>query len=88
MAKITIEPKFKKGDYIINRSANDMAIVDSITPKGYYHFKAYYGDMFKEFRDVKNKLNDMQAHYQEFWDLCTDEERQKLDNLIKEKGEK
>ena len=86
MAKITIEPKFKKDDYIINRSANDMAIVDSITPKGYYHFKAYYGGMFKEFRDVKNKMNDLQINYQKFWEPCTNEEKKQLDKLIKEKG--
>ena len=80
-----VEPKFKKNDYIINRTANDMAIVDSITPKGYYHFKVYYGSMFDELRDPKNKLNDLQVDYQKFWDLCTDEEKQKLDKIIKEK---
>lgn len=80
-----IEPKFKKNDYIINRTANDMAIVDSITSKGYYHFKVYYGSMFDELRDPKNKLNDLQVDYQKFWDLCTDEEKQKLDKIIKEK---
>lgn len=81
-----IEPIFKKGDYIINRNACDMAIIDSITPKGYYHFKEYYSAMFNELRDAKNKLNDLQINYQKFWDLCTDEEKNKLNKLIK--GEK
>ena len=34
-----VEPIFKKGDYIINRTSGDMAIIDSVTPKNYYHFK-------------------------------------------------
>ena len=83
-----IEPKFKPQDYIINRNANDMAIIDSITPKGYYHFKEYYSAMFNELRDAKNKLNDLQINYQKFWDLCTNEEKENLDEIIKEKGEK
>lgn len=83
-----VEPIFKKGNYIINRSTNDMAIVDDITPKGYYHFKAYYNAMFDELKDVKNKLNDLQINYQKFWDLCTNEEKENLDKIIKEKGEK
>lgn len=83
-----VEPKFKKGDYIINRNACDMAIVDSVTTKGYYHFKVYYGDMFKKLKDANNKLNDLQVNYQKFWDFCTEEEKKKLDDIIKEKGEK
>ena len=55
--------------------------------KNYYHFKAYYGSMFNELKDVKNKLYDLQINYQKFFDLCTDEEKKKLDNMIKEKGE-
>jgi len=82
-----IEPKFKPNDYIINHYAGDMAIVDSITPKGYYHFKAYYENMFKTLKDAKNKLNDLQINYQKFWDFCTDEEKKKLDDIIK-KGDK
>jgi hypothetical protein len=78
-----IEPKFKKGDYIINRNAMDMAIIDSITPKGCYHFKEYYGHMFHELKDAKNKLNDLQINYQKSWDLCTEEEKKKLDEIIK-----
>ena len=83
-----VEPIFKKGDYIINRNAGDMAIVDSVTAKGYYHFKVYYGDMFKKLKDVTNKRNDLQVNYQKFWDFCTEEEKKKLDDIIKEKGEK
>lgn len=83
-----VEPKFKPQDYIINRNAGDMAIVDSVTTKGYYHFKVYYGDMFKKLKDVNNKLNDLQVNYQKFWDFCTEEEKKKLDDIIKEKGEK
>lgn len=83
-----IEPKFNPNDYIINRASNDMAIIHSITPKGYYHFKEYYSGMFNELRDQKNKFNDLQINYQEFWDLCNDEEKKKLDEIIKEKGGK
>ncbi len=83
-----IEPIFKKGDYIINHTSGDMAIIDSVTPKNYYHFKAYYSSMFNELKDVKNKLYDLQVNYQKFFDLCTDEEKKKLDDIIKEKGEK
>lgn len=48
-----VEPIFKKGDYIINRTSGDMAIIDSVTSKNYYHFKAYYGSMLNELKDVK-----------------------------------
>lgn len=61
-----VEPKFKKGDYIINRASGDMAIVDSVTAKNYYHFKAYYGSMFNDLKDVKNKLYDLQVDYRNF----------------------
>ena len=81
-----VEPKFKPGDYIINRSAGDMGIVDKVTPKNYYHFKVYYGAMFDELKDAKDKLYDLQVNYQKFWDLCTDEEKEKLDEIVKEKG--
>ena len=84
--KLIVEPLFGKGDYIINPTAGDMAIVDSITKKNYYHFKVYYSAMFDEFRDAKNKLNDLQVNYQKFWSLCNDDEKQRLDELIKEKG--
>ena len=77
-----IEPKFQLGDYIINRSAGDMAIVDKITKKGYYHFKVYYGNMFNELKDAKNPLNDLQINYQKFWDLCNDDEKNNLNEII------
>ena len=80
---IIIEPKFKSGDYVINRFAGDIGIIDKITKKGYYHFKAYYGDMFHELRDAKNPLNDLQVNYQKFWDLCSEEEKKKkMDDII------
>ena len=86
MAKV--EPIFKKDDYIINRSAGDIAIVDKVTPKNYYTFKTYYSDMFKELKDLKKYKYELQVNYQKFWELCTDEEKKKLDEIIKEKGEK
>ena len=86
--KNKIEPKFKPQDYIINHTSGDMAIIDSVTPKNYYHFKAYYGSMFNELKDVKNKLYDLQVDYQKFYELCNEEEKKKMDEIIKEKGEK
>lgn len=80
-----MEAIFNPGDYIINKAAGDLAIIDKITKKGYYHFKEYYSRMFEEFRDSKNALNDLQINYQKFWELCNEEERKKLDELIKEK---
>ena len=50
---IVIEPKFNKGDYIINHSSNDLAIVKGVTKKGYYQFEEYYGGMFKQLKDLK-----------------------------------
>lgn len=82
-----IEPKFNPGDYITNRHAGDIAIVDKITKKGYYHFKTYLEGFDNELRDAKDSLNDLQINYQKFWDLCTEEEKKKLDDVIKkEKG--
>jgi hypothetical protein len=80
------EPIFKLGDYIINRSAGDMAIVDKVTKKNYYHFKVYYGGMFHEFKNVSDKGYDLQVNYQKFFDLCNEEEKKILDELIKNKG--
>lgn len=80
-----VEPIFKPGDYIINKSAGDIAIVDKITKKGYYHFKAYYGAMLDELRDPKNSLNDLQINYQKFWEECNEEEKNKLNTMLKEK---
>jgi hypothetical protein len=78
-----IEPKFKKGDYIINRKSKDMGIVKDISAKGYYQFKLFYGGMFKQFKDNDYEL---QVNYQKFFNLCTDEEKENFDKLIKEKG--
>ena len=83
-----MEAKFKSNDYIINRTSGDMAIIDKVTKKNYYHFKAYYGSMFNELKDVKNPLYDLQVNYQTFFDLCTDEEKKKLDYLINENKKK
>ena len=81
-----VEPIFKSGDYIINRNSGDMAIIDKVTSKNYYHFKAYYGNMFKELKDVKDKNYDLQVNYQKFYDLCNEGEKKTLDEIIKEKG--
>ena len=83
-----VEPIFKPQDYIINRASGDIAIVKGVTKKNYYQFDAYYGGMFKELKDVKNSNYDLQVNYQKFFDLCTEEEKKKLDDIIKEKGEK
>lgn len=77
-----IEPKFKKGDYIINRSAGDIGIVKGITKKGYYQFKAYLGGMFG-WLDMNG--HELQVNYQKFYDLCTNEEIKKMNKMIKEK---
>ena len=81
-----VEPLFKKGDYVINRSANDIAIIKGITKRGYYQFEAYYDGMLGELKDVKDKSYDLQINYQKFWDICTNEEKQHLDEIIKQKG--
>ena len=80
------EPKFSKDDYIISHSSGDMGIVKGITKKGYYQFKTYYDAMFNELKDVKNLSYDLQVNYQKFFELCTDEEKKKFDEIIKEKG--
>lgn len=82
-----IEPKFKKGDYIINHNAGDIAIVDKVTPKNYYQFKAYYDNMLHKLKDLKKYNYELQVNYQKFWDFCTDDEKKKLEDIIK-KGEK
>lgn len=83
-----MEAIFKSGDYIINRTSGDMAIVKGVTKKGYYQFKAYYGSMFKELKDVKNLNYDLQINYQKFYDLCNEEEKKKLDSIIEENKKK
>lgn len=77
-------PLFEKGDYIISTGSGDMAIVNSVDKKGYYHFKAYYNRMFKQLFDVKSFI--LHVDYQKFMRKCTDEERKELDAIIKEKA--
>ena len=84
---IIIEPKFKKDDYIVSQSSGDLAIVKGITKKGYYQFKAYYDAMLDELKDVKNLSYELQVNYQKFFELCNDNEKKKLDMILKEKGE-
>ena len=79
--------KFKEGDYIIKRKANDMAIVKGISKKGYYQFSVYYNSMFDDLYDLKNITYELQVNYQKFWDFCTDKEKEKFDKIIKKKGE-
>lgn len=81
-----VGPIFKKDDYIINHSSGDMGIIKGITKKGYYQFKAYYDAMLNELKDVKNLSYDLQVNYQKFFELSNDEEKKKLDEIIKEKG--
>ena len=78
-----VEPIFAKGDYIINRSSGDMAIVAKVTPKNYYKFSAYYSAMFGQLNDVSLPTYDLQVNYQKFFDKCTEEEAKRLDDLIK-----
>ena len=82
-----VEPKFQKGDYITNRKSGDLAIVKGVTKKGYYQFEAYYGAMFGELKDVKDKSFDLQINYQKFYDLCNEEEKNKLNDIIKKGAE-
>lgn len=84
---IIVEPKFNKGDYIINHSSKDMAIVKGVTKKGYYQFEEYYSGMSKQLKDLKNMTFELQVNYQKFFELCNDEEKKRLDEIIKEKGE-
>ena len=79
-----MEAIFKKGDYIINKTSGDMAIVKGVTKKGYYQFEAYYGNMFNQLKDVKNYNYDLQINYQKFYRLCDEEEKKKFDEIIKE----
>ena len=83
---IVIEPKFNKGDYIINHSSGDIAKIKGISKKGYYQFEAYYSGMSKQLKDLKNLTFELQVNYQKFYELCNDEEREKLEHAIKEKG--
>ena len=52
------------------------------------HFKMFYGGMLKYFKDVKTYT--LQINYQKFFDICSEEEKNKLDKLYaeyKQKGE-
>lgn len=77
-----MEPIFKEGDYIINHSSRDIAIVKGVTKKGYYEFKAYYSSMLNELKDVSDPKHNLQIHYQKFFEPCGEDERQKIDALI------
>ena len=79
-----VKPVFKENDYIINRKSGEMGIIKGVTKKGYYQFKVLYGPMFDELKDVKDKNYDMQVNYQKFYDICTDDEKKKLDKIIAE----
>ena len=72
-----MEEKFKKGDYIINRSGRQYAIYDKVDAKNYIHFKKYYCNVFNRLKDPKKYT--LQLNYQKFWDKCTEEEAQFLD---------
>lgn len=79
---MTIEPLFNKKDYIINRAAGDMAIVKGITKKGYYQFYAYYDAMFDELKDLNKYKYELQVNYQKFWEPCSEEEKNKMDEKL------
>ena len=79
-----VEPKFKKGDFIINRSCGDMAIVKGVTKKNYYEFEAYYSSMFRKLKDLKRFNYLLQVNYQKFFGLCTEKEIERMNEIIKE----
>lgn len=85
MSSLRVEPRFKKDDYIINHSSGDIAIVAKVTPKNYYKFKVYYNAMFDELKDVSLSTNDIQVNYQKFFEPCTEEERKRLDEIVKDR---
>lgn len=77
-----MEPIFQKGDYIINRDAGDIGIVKSVSKKNYYQFSEFYGGMFDELKDLSIYPYELQVNYQKFFDLCTEEERGRMDSII------
>ena len=77
-----IEPKFKKGDYIINRAAGDMAIVKGVSKKNYYQFSSYYDAMLHEMKELDKYPYELQVNYQKFWDLCDNNEKKDLDKKM------
>lgn len=74
------EPKYRKGDYIINRKSKDIAIVKGIDKKGYYHFSAYLSGMFGTLKDADNTT--LYHSYQQFFEPCNDDERKIIDDAI------
>ncbi len=78
-----IIPKFNSGDYITNRASGEIAIVDKVTPKNYYKFKYYAQNPSEGLYDLKNMKYELQVNYQKFWDLCNDEEVNKMNEIIK-----
>lgn len=81
-----VEPKFKKGDYIINRTCGDMAIVNGVTKNNYYTFKEYYSAMFHTLKDLDRFKYELQVDYQKFFDLCKDDEKGRMDEIIAKRG--
>lgn len=75
---------FKKNDYIVSPASGDMAIYDKVDKSGYMHFKEYYSNMLKSFKDVKKYP--LQINYQKFFRLCSKDEKDLLDNLLKNKN--
>lgn len=84
---IIVDPKFKNGDYIINRTCGDMAVVKGVTQKGYYTFSHYYNSMTKNMKDLVKYTYELQVNYDKFWDFCTEEEKMDLNEKI-EKAKK
>lgn len=82
---VVIEPLFSKGDYIINRSAGDIAIVKGISKKGYYQFDAYYNAMLNELTDLKKYTYELQVNYQKFFEHCNKDEKDKINKIIEER---
>ena len=77
-----MDPIFKKGDYIINHCSGDIAIVSKVDKKNYYHFEAYYSEMFHELKDLKNMPYTLQVNYQKFFEPCTEEEKSFINSLL------
>jgi len=77
-----MEAIFKKGDYIINHSSGDLAIVKGVTKKNYYQFEVYYDNMFEELKNLKDNKYELQVNYQKFFELCNEEEKNKLNEII------
>ena len=79
-----VEAIYKKGDYIINRDAGDIGIVKGVTKKNYYQFSQYYGGMFEKLKELDKYPYELQVNYQKFFDLCNDDEKRKMDSIVKE----